>query len=519
MPSIDSAFDWFLSATGRGSLLIPAVLLAQAALGRKLPPGWRHALWMPVWFALGSPALPESPFSLENRWSRAEPVAVKVMAAEPVVPPGILPSGMPSPASPDVARNPFRILAWIWGAGVVSVLGAGGVAWHRALATFRRRAKPLSPELAEEIRSAAREAGFRSGPKVLVSDAIPGPAISGMVRPLLLLPGSFTVTFPQEERRLILLHEMTHVKRGDLIFNALVFLFQALHWCNPLVWFAGVRFRTDRELACDHAVLSAATSDQRKAYGHALLRLESGGALPAVRLGSVGLVGLFGRGRALRRRLAAIAAHRPAHPASAIVGWTLFLGLTLAGATRATQDAAPEPGPPILIEAKFVEVPAAANIEVLSKTVTYEEKTGSAVFSPDSDALAKLEAVPGADVLSAPSVTTMSGQLAVVEIGPATPGGRGLRFEVVATRREEEIHLAFELFVNEPIPGSEPGTLRERKITSEATARPGGLILVCGLGPQGESGEGKRLYVVVRPRLLASASAGGDASGRSSSPN
>ena len=51
-----------------------AVLLVQAALGRKLPAVWRHALWLPVLFVLGSPVLPESPLSLENRWSEA-PVA------------------------------------------------------------------------------------------------------------------------------------------------------------------------------------------------------------------------------------------------------------------------------------------------------------------------------------------------------------------------------------------------------------------------------------------------------------
>jgi beta-lactamase regulating signal transducer with metallopeptidase domain len=507
MNSIETSFDWFLSATARGSLMALAVLLVQAALGRKLAAVWRHALWLPVLFVLGSPVLPESPLSLENRWSEA-PVATVPAGPVSVVPVRDAPS--PITPAPATAIDVIQIAACVWIAGVFAILLAGGVAWHRTLAAFRRRAVPLSTELHEEIREAARIRGLRRMPEVLVSGAVPGPAMSGVFRPILLLPSSFDTTFDRDEQRLILLHEMTHVKRGDLVLNAIVFLLQAVHWCNPLVWFAFARLRADRELACDSAVLSAVDDDRRSVYGHALLKVESATTVPPRHLGMVGLVGLFGRGRALRSRLAAISSHRGTHPLATLSGLALFLGLTMAGATRAQNQPPSEPGQAILIEAKFVEVPAGANLEIQSGSSTYDQKTGTAVFSADTDAVEKLVATDGADVLSAPSVVTMSGQKATVEIGQQVPDGAGglrhagVSFEVLPTLREGSIQLALQLHTSEPKPGSDPVTFSERKVKTEVLVRPNDVVVIGGVNQADDGGDERRLFLSVRTRLVQS---------------
>jgi beta-lactamase regulating signal transducer with metallopeptidase domain len=509
MNSIETSFDWFLSATARGSLMVLAVLLAQAALGRKLPAVWRHALWLPVLFVLGSPVLPESPLSLENQWS-ASPVAAVTLAADPVSAAAPQATDAPVATPPAPAWDAPRIAACVWMAGVFAILLAGVVAWHRTLAAFRRRAVRLSAELRGEIDEAARSRGLRSLPAVLVSDAVPGPAMSGILRPILLLPSSFEATFAREERRLILLHEMTHVKRGDLLLNAIVFLLQAVHWCNPLVWFAFARFRADRELACDSAVLSAVDDDRRSVYGHALLKVETTTALPPRHLGLVGLVGLFGRGRALRSRLAAISAHRGAHPASTFAGLVLLLGLAFAGATRAQNERPSEPGQAILIEAKFVEVPAGAKLEIQSGSSTYDQKTGTAIFSADTNAVEKLVATAGADVLSAPSVVTTSGKKATVEIGQQVPDGSGglrhagVSFEVLPTIREGSIQLALQLHISEPKSGSDPLTFRERKVKTEVSVQPNDVVVIGGVNQADDGGDERRLFLSVRTRLVES---------------
>lgn len=513
MNSIETSFDWFLSATVRGSLMALAVLLVQAALGRKLPAVWRHALWLPVLFVLGSPVLPESPLSLENRWSEAP---VVTMPAGPISSDAVatVPESAPVVTPSTPAIDAIQIAAWVWIAGFFATLLLGGVAWQRTLAAFRRRTVPLSPELREEIREAARSRGLRRMPEVLVSAAVPGPAMGGVFRPILLLPSSFAATFDRDERRLILLHEMTHVKRGDLIVNAIVFLLQAVHWCNPLVWFAFARLRADRELACDSVVLSTVDEDRRTVYGHALLKVETATSHPSRHLGFVGLVGLFGRGRILRSRLSAISTHRSSHPVSTLAGLVLLLGLLFAGATRAQNDSKLSDAPQISIQAKLIETSATAKIEVQSDSASFDEKTGTAVFSPDADVMETIGTGPGTDVLSAPSVVTVSGEKATIEIGQQVPdatGGQrfaGVRLEILPTLRDGRIDLALDLRVTSQVPGSTPVAFEEQSLQSKATVRPNEVILVRSTAHRKSDGTDRHLYLLVSPGLVEPGLAG-----------
>lgn len=505
MHAIGPFFDWFLSATLRGSLLVVLVLIVQVAIGRRLPAGWRHALWLPVLFVLGSPVLPRSPWSVENHWqvTTAEPRSHAVGSSPDQSPS----STAPVAATPMPATIAWRVLAgWIWMAGALAVLFTGVTACLRALRGFHRGSIPLSVNLRAEIEEAVRACGLRRVPRVLVSSTVPGPAMTGLFRPLLLLPASFESAFDHDERRLILRHEFTHVKRGDLLVNGLVVLLQALHWCNPIVWFAFVRFRADRELACDRAVLSMDREDERSRYGLALLKVESAVGPVAWRLGFLGLVGLFGRGRLLSSRITAIAGHRPAPAFWNVAGPALLVAVALTGATRA-QSEPPADAPQIVIEAKFIEVPADSRIEILSERASLDSKSATTVFPADTKLDETLASTPGADILSAPSVVTLSGQKATVEIGVPRPdaNGRpkfvGTRLEVLPKLADGKIHLALQFHQTEQ--DTSEGTTRfsERDLKTDLTVEPGDIVMVTSTDHASKTDATRQLILTVRTRI------------------
>lgn len=514
MHPIDSLFDWFLSATARGSLLILAVLLVHAALGRRLPSVWRHALWLPVLFVLGAPALPESPLSLEGRWTSGAlpPVAVKMDPVSPVAG-AVVPSVVSASTGSSIDWN--FVAGGLWLTGVFAVWLTGWMACRRTLAAFRREAKTVDAELQEEIRETAKACGLRRVPRVLLSTAVPGPAMTGLFRPLLLLPADFDQAFDREERRLILLHEFTHVKRGDLLLNTIAFVLQGLHWCNPLVWFAFLRFRADRELACDSAVLSMNREDGRARYGHALLKVESMLAPVAWRLGFIGLVGLFGRGRILHSRVAAIAGHRRSHPLWNLAGPGMLLAMVLTGATRAQNEPAVEGGRQIVIETKFIEVPADAVFEVLTNEATRDQPNRTIILKGDSTKLDEILEAPGAEILSAPSVVTLSGQKATLEIGQEVPDADGKPrhvgawVEILPTAKDGTIRLSLHSRNTRVITaaGSKSPTFAEREIRTEISVNPGDTLIVSSMEEDEKPAPAKRLLFSVQARLLEDESA------------
>ena len=156
-----------------------------------------------------------------------------------------------------------------------------------------------------------------------------------------MLPSDCEKTFSKTELALVLKHELMHLKRHDLPVNAVVCVLQALHWFNPLLWFAASRVRADRESACDAQVLASDAGDCRNDYGQVLLKVQSA---CSPRGPSLGLVGMFEGGRSMRVRITAIARYRRAHPAIGPVMAVVIAALSVVGATRA-QTGLPDKAP------------------------------------------------------------------------------------------------------------------------------------------------------------------------------
>ena len=84
------------------------------------------------------------------------------------------------------------------------------------------------------------------------------PMTFGVLRPTVLLPEEAR-TWSGERRRVVLLHELGHVLRGDAVTHLLARTALALHWWNPLAWAAWREFLKERERATDDLVLGAGT--------------------------------------------------------------------------------------------------------------------------------------------------------------------------------------------------------------------------------------------------------------------
>ncbi|HKE83592.1 MAG TPA: M56 family metallopeptidase [Vicinamibacterales bacterium] len=267
-PEFVPATDILIKVT----VLLMAALLATRALARRSA-AIRHHIWaLAIAASLLLPALavvaPRWTIEVLPTSTSSEPAAsVQTMTiaapvqmtniADDVAAPIVAPSALiPSRNERAAMASPFSIATSIWIAGALLVLARVAFGTARVWWIARRAQKApgwtaLGRELTETI-GLDRCVTFVSGD----DDAMP--MAWGLWRPLVLLP-SEADDWPVSRQRVVLLHELAHVKRRDCLTQFIAQLACAAYWFNPLVWVAARRLRVERERACDDLVLAAGT--------------------------------------------------------------------------------------------------------------------------------------------------------------------------------------------------------------------------------------------------------------------
>ena len=171
-------------------------------------------------------------------------------------------SASPETRGPGIAsaltRDPWRLalFAWLTIAGLILARILFGMVWMWRLA---RRAEPLSgPAWLLPLGRVTERLDLRTAVRVVRSDAAAMPVTCGVLRPAVVLPEE-SEDWSEERREAVLLHELAHVRRGDLATHLIAWVACSLYWFHPLAWIAARRLRHESERACDDLVLGAGT--------------------------------------------------------------------------------------------------------------------------------------------------------------------------------------------------------------------------------------------------------------------
>ena len=107
---------------------------------------------------------------------------------------------------------------------------------------------------------------------LIVNDDIRTPALCRIIKPTILFPNAM-LDLEDDEIKYILLHELSHYKRKDILVNYLLVLLQCVHWFNPFIWFFFKKIREDMELATDEMVVSKLNEDEYKNYARTIITI------------------------------------------------------------------------------------------------------------------------------------------------------------------------------------------------------------------------------------------------------
>lgn len=251
--------------------LIAAVLVLRGIL-RKAPKWIICLLWAVVGLRLVFPFSIESAFSLIPS-VQTVPAGIEQME-NPVVHTGI--SYVDDRVNPVITEqmapkveesvNPMQVVTF-----------AATIVWIVGFILFQTYTFVSYVGLRRKVRVAVRlqryapelfgEAGQKAYKRVYVCDNIKSPFILGIVNPKIYLPTGMEKSAYLD----ILLHEQTHLKRGDQFWKPLGCLLVSVYWFQPLCWVAYLFFCTDIELACDECATKDMKREEKASYCQTLL--------------------------------------------------------------------------------------------------------------------------------------------------------------------------------------------------------------------------------------------------------
>lgn len=275
--------DLLTSLAVSGSVAAAACLLVRKAARGRLSARWEYRMVkLSLVFALAP---------LGQLFSRAEALLDSLGAEAPVLPaavqlplqsgtagtvPLVPPAITAAPASPAPLVLPHWVLALaagVWGLGALWML-ARKLRARRALGRLVRSARPVTEEtVLETLRRCREQLGLRQPVTLRASAAVFSPLVTGLVRPVILLPE--TALEPQA-LKCLLLHELNHVRRRDLWVRLCSMAALVIHWYNPLFHMLDRTVREVGEERCDEDVAQLLDRRERLRYGRILLQMAAG---------------------------------------------------------------------------------------------------------------------------------------------------------------------------------------------------------------------------------------------------
>ncbi|RYD74209.1 MAG: M56 family metallopeptidase [Sphingobacteriales bacterium] len=149
-------------------------------------------------------------------------------------------------------------------APVVFTLYAFGLLYKLSYAWFNwkkfnrfYKASLLKPSVDVRLFTQAKALHFGIKRKVTIwcSRHIQTPVTFGFFKPVILLPVALVNQLNLQQTESLIVHELTHIKNNDYLFNWLILIADAIFFFNPFIKIAVQKIKVEREKNCDVQVL------------------------------------------------------------------------------------------------------------------------------------------------------------------------------------------------------------------------------------------------------------------------
>ena len=421
-------WQWMAGMFWQVSLLIVLVTALDIAIRRWVWPQLRYALWALVFLKLIIPPTWQMPTSIVS-WlqPQVEEQISSQIGEEKSEGSSIFNLLNQEQDIETIFSRPslqsLLFLTWFAGMAVFTLLLLRKMSrlrkWHQI-----QDDRNVPQWFFELLTKTAQRLNLKRLPAVIFSKDAVSPAVYGILRPSLLLPTGYLDKVSKGQAEHVLLHELCHLKRGDLWTHAFCLILQIIYWFNPLLIWTRRQMRHVGEICCDLSVANV-LREKTKAYRDTLLSTARELLTERVEP-SLGLLGLFEEPFRLVTRLKWLEKNtwenRKRKLATTLCTSLLMFvcvmpmgAVSQPGSPQANVQKAPENAEPsVLIEARIVSVDDKDKLDYpleWSSTATGNGITLGGEHYPSLDSwLAKMEREKILRVISAPRILTIENQ-------------------------------------------------------------------------------------------------------------
>ena len=328
LEGINSAGREFVGFAGpmlvQSSVLIVILLIGDFLLRRKVRAVLRYWLWMLVlvklvlpislatpvslgqWFggrleyeqaedtpAVVSEVAEPQPMEMEHEYRPVEAGQAEVSGEPLTAPPVTMVEPAVTAAVPEaVAITPVTWEGWLFLGWLAGVVAMGLLLVQRAIFVMGlvAQAKGVNGLMGDTLKYCCGRMGVKGEIGLKVSANATSPAVCGLFRPVILVPQDLGPNLGAGGLRVVLMHELAHIRRGDLWVNLVQTVLQIVYFYNPLLWAANAVIRRVREQAVDEAV-QVAMGEKAGEYPETLVRVAKlAFERPALSLRLIGVV-------------------------------------------------------------------------------------------------------------------------------------------------------------------------------------------------------------------------------------
>lgn len=269
---IANIFKVILLMSAIGSILTVVLLIIKPITKKLFSPKWQYYIWLTVLIVMILPVsikLPkktieihEIPESTTNTDRVITDLPIKdIQPHEQVLPKTPTALQLILSDAPLIPFDIINVASIIWIVGVIAFFTFKIIRYFVFLKTIYQNSRVTECDKVEIDKISVR-----------TTDMLDAPLIIGLFHPILLLPN---VEITEDNLNYILLHEMTHYRRRDILYKWFAMVVNSIHWFNPFIYIVSKQIDEECEISCDLSVVADMTDQEQNNYMTMILDLLS----------------------------------------------------------------------------------------------------------------------------------------------------------------------------------------------------------------------------------------------------